>query len=84
MTAIKGAELPKIRFHDLRHSANNILKQIGVEATTRRDILRHSTTLVPENVYTQTVSAEMVNAMGRIEKAHCEGAKKGTRKAHSV
>ena len=84
MAALEDAELPKIRFHDLRHSANNILKQLGVDATTRRDILGHSTTLVTENVYTQTVSAEMVTAMGRIEKAYGKDAKKRTSRMHSV
>jgi integrase len=61
--------MPKIRFHDLRHSANNILKQLGVPAVTRRDILGHSTIAVTENVYTQTVDAEMIDAMDRITQA---------------
>jgi integrase len=61
-----AAELPQIRFHDLRHSANNILKQLKVPAETRRDILGHSTTAVTENIYTQTVDWEMHEAMKRL------------------
>ncbi len=66
MALIESNGLTKIRFHDLRHSANNILKQLGVDAVTRRDILGHSTTAVTENVYTQTVHAEMIEAMDKI------------------
>lgn len=69
MAAMDAAGLPKIRFHDLRHSANNILKQLGVPAETRRDILGHSTTAVTENVYTQTVDWEMREAMDKLQKA---------------
>lgn len=41
-------------------------------------------TLVTENVYTQTVSTQMVSAMGRIEKAYGKEAKKRTSKMHRV
>jgi len=66
---MESAELPRIRFHDLRHSANNVLKQLGVPAETRRDILGHSDTSVTENVYTQTVDWEMRDAMDKLEEA---------------
>jgi|GEM_PF-2641568 len=66
---MERVSLPKIRFHDLRHSANNILKQLGVPVETRRDILGHSDTSVTENTYTQTVDWEMKDAMGKLDKA---------------
>lgn len=69
MDAMEAEGLPKIRFHDLRHSANNILKQLGVPSETRRDILGHSDTSVTENTYTQTVDWEMREAMEKLETA---------------
>lgn len=69
MEIIDRAKMKKIRFHDLRHSANNVLKQLGVPAETRRDILGHSDTSVTENTYTQTVDWEMREAMDKLEAA---------------
>jgi integrase len=66
MDLMDAAGLPKIRFHDLRHSANNILKQLGVPVETRRDILGHSDTSVTENTYTQTTDQEMHDAMDKL------------------
>ena len=66
MQVLAKTDLKKIRFHDLRHSANNILKQLGVDSATRRDILGHSTVAVTDNIYTQTTTPEMVDAMKRL------------------
>lgn len=60
------AQVKRIRFHDLRHSANNLLKQLGVPSATRRDILGHSNTNVTDNTYTQTVDWEMRDAMNKL------------------
>lgn len=69
MESLERAGLPKVTFHDLRHSANNILKQLGVDAATRRDILGHASTNTTENVYTQTVDREIAGAMRRLDRA---------------
>ena len=69
MRLMDAAEIPRIRFHDLRHTANNLLKQLGVAAETRRDILGHAHVATTQNVYTQTVDSEMVEAMQRLENA---------------
>ena len=82
--AMIAAGVPQVRFHDLRHSANNILKQLGVDAATRRDILGHSTTQVTENIYTQTVSAEVAQAMDLVGKAYRNGSKKVISEGSSV
>lgn len=70
--AIEAAKMPKVTVHDLRHSANNILKQLGVDAATRRDILGHASTSTTENVYSQTVDAEIISAAGLVDRAWAE------------
>ncbi len=67
--AMEKAKLPQVTVHDLRHSANNILKQLGVDSVTRRDILGHSSTMTTDNVYSQTIDTEVVNAMERFSEA---------------
>lgn len=67
--AIAASGLHHVTVHDLRHSANNILKQLGIDAVTRRDILGHSSTSTTENVYSQTVDAELIDAAQRMNDA---------------
>ena len=67
--AIEAAGTPKLTVHDLRHSANNILKQMGVDAATRRDILGHASTATTNNVYSQTVDTEIISAMALMAEA---------------
>jgi integrase len=67
--AIRAAGVPEVSFHDLRHSANNILKQLGVDAVTRKDVLGHSSVATTNNVYSQTVDSEMQCAFDKLESA---------------
>jgi integrase len=55
------AGLPRVRFHDLRHSAATFLVSLGIPLTIVADILGHSSTRVTGDVYTH-VSVEMQRA----------------------
>src|SRR5436190_17699912 len=53
------AELPKIRFHDLRHSAATILKAAGIPDEAIQKLLGHASVRTTHEVYTHlTVGGE--------------------------
>ena len=47
------AELPRIRFHDLRHSAATILKMAGVPDQAIQQMLGHASVRTTQEIYTQ-------------------------------
>jgi len=67
--AMKDAGVPVVRVHDLRHSAGNALKQAGVQVKTIADILGHSTVSVTQDIYQQTITNEMIEAMSKLNPA---------------
>lgn len=52
-----AAELPEIRFHDLRHSAASILLYAGVPMRVVSEILGHSTMAITADLYSHVVPA---------------------------
>lgn len=65
-----GADgLPLLRFHDLRHSANTVLREMGVDAVTRARILGHKPD-VNETVYGHTTDRLMADAAAKLDRAH--------------
>jgi integrase len=53
------AQLPKIRFHDLRHSAATILKMAGVPDQAIQKLLGHASVRTTQEIYTHlTLDAE--------------------------
>lgn len=50
-TTVKAANLPKIRFHDLRHTAASLLLNYGVSALVVSKILGHSNPSITLSVY---------------------------------
>ncbi len=62
------SELPDVTFHELRHSANNNLKQIGVDSVTRRDILGHSDVRTTDQIYTQTIDPEIAASWAELDR----------------
>jgi integrase len=46
------ASLPRVRFHDLRHSSATLLLSLGVPLSIVVDILGHSSTRVTGDTYT--------------------------------
>jgi integrase len=68
--ALLDAEgLPLLRFHDLRHSANTVLRQAGVDAVTRARLLGHKPD-VNETVYGHTTDRLMAEAAAKLDQAH--------------
>lgn len=49
------ARLPKIRFHDLRHSAATLLRAPGIPTPAISKLLGHASTRTPEEVYSHVL-----------------------------
>lgn len=63
---LESAELPNIRFHDLRHSAATILLQMGVHPKVVQELLGHSSISVTMDTYSHmlpTMQQEMMNRL---------------------
>lgn len=57
------AEVPRLRFHDLRHSCATILFTMGVEPATVQKILRHSSITVTMGTYIEVIEGVQRNAL---------------------
>lgn len=60
------AELPIIRFHDLRHSAASLLLILGVHAKVVQELLGHSQISVTLDTYSHVLPSMQEEAMGRL------------------
>jgi integrase len=61
------ADLPHVRFHDLRHSAATIMLSMGVPAKVVQEILGHSQISMTMDIYSHVlpdIQAEAMNKMG--------------------
>ena len=65
---LKGANLPDMRFHDLRHSAATILLSMGVPAKVVQEILGHSNIATTLGVYGHVFPAMQRAAMDSMDK----------------
>jgi integrase len=61
--------LPKVRLHDLRHSAATILYGMGIPLETIADLLGHSTTRVTADLYRHRVPALQTQAAEAMQRA---------------
>ncbi|MEV3977947.1 tyrosine-type recombinase/integrase [Nonomuraea sp. NPDC049758] len=62
----KYAGVPRIRFHDTRHTCASLLAALDVHPRVAMRILRHTQISVTMNVYTQIPSPETRNALARL------------------
>lgn len=64
---LTSAQLPQIRFHDLRHSAATLLLAMGVHPKLVQDLLGHSTVGITMDTYSHVLPSmqkEVVDKMG--------------------
>ena len=78
------AELPRMRFHDLRHSAATILIAMKVPLKVIQELLGHSSVIITLNVYGHVLASmqdeivdEMERLFGKDEEGKSEGKDSG-------
>lgn len=64
---LQEAGLPKIRFHDLRHSAVTILLSMGVPAKVVQEILGHASITTTMNIYGHVFPSTHRDAMNEMD-----------------
>jgi integrase len=67
---LKKAELPHMRFHDLRHSAATILLAMGVSAKVVQELLGHSNITLTLNVYGHVLPSMQQEAMDKLDQLY--------------
>jgi len=63
---LREAGLPKLRFHDLRHSAASILLVMGVHPKVVQELLGHSNIAMTLNIYSHVLPSLQQEAMERL------------------
>lgn len=69
---LKKAELPHMRFHDLRHSAATILLAMGVSPKVVQELLGHSNVTLTLNVYGHVLPSMQQEAMDRLDRLYTQ------------
>ncbi|MBV9691594.1 MAG: site-specific integrase [Ktedonobacteraceae bacterium] len=64
---LKEAELPNMRFHDLRHSAATLLLGMGVNPKIVQELLGHSTISMTMDIYSHVLPSMQQEAMGKLD-----------------
>jgi integrase len=64
---LEEASLPRIRFHDLRHSAATLLLSMGVPTKVVQEILGHSTFGTTMNIYSHVLPTMQQEAMDKMD-----------------
>jgi integrase len=65
-TALKTAELPKIRVHDLRHTCATLMLDAGASLVTVSKILGHSSVGVTERIYAHAYEDDKRDAVASV------------------
>lgn len=66
---LKQANLPAIRFHDLRHSAATLLLSLGVHPKVVQEILGHSQISMTLDIYSHVMPSMHQDAMNKLNEA---------------
>ncbi|MEJ7803240.1 MAG: tyrosine-type recombinase/integrase [Candidatus Limnocylindria bacterium] len=77
-TCSSGRALPKIRFHDLRHSAATFIVVQGVDPRTIMETLEHSQIAITMNTYTRVLPVMQRDAADRMDAVLSVGAVPGS------
>jgi integrase len=70
--AIRRAAIPRLRFHDLRHSFNSRLADLGIIADVRKALMGHSSGGDVNSIYTHIELPTLRDAIHRLETWHTE------------
>jgi integrase len=66
-TILDAAKLPKVRFHDLRHSCASLLLSLGVHAKLVQETLAHSSYQLTMDTYSHMIPALRNEVADRID-----------------
>jgi integrase len=66
---LKEADLPDIRFHDLRHSSATMLLSLGVHPKVVQEILGHSQISMTMDIYSHVLPTMQREAMSKLNDA---------------
>lgn len=69
---LKEAELPNVRFHDLRHSAATLLMGMGVHPKIVQEILGHSNISITMDLYSHVLPTMQKEAIDTLNSAFLE------------
>ena len=67
LALLKAAGLPRIRFHDLRHSAATILLSMGVHPKVVQELLGHSSISMTIDTYSHILPSMQQEAMHKLD-----------------
>ena len=70
--ALRRAGLPHYRFHDLRHTFNSRLGDLGIIADVRKELMGHSRGGDVQSIYTHIELPTLRDAIRRLETWHAE------------
>jgi integrase len=65
--ALEKAGLPRIRFHDLRHTAATLMLQLDVHPKVVQEILGHSTIVLTLDTYSHTIPSMQGEAVDKMD-----------------
>src|SRR5260221_6423734 len=63
---LKKADLPDIRFHDLRHSAATLLLSLGVHAKVVQEMLGHTQISMTMDIYSHVLPSMQQDAVSKL------------------
>jgi integrase len=63
---LKDADLPQIRFHDLRHSAATIMLNMGVHPKVVQELLGHNNISITLDTYSHVLPSMQQEAMDKL------------------
>src|SRR5579863_2185430 len=66
---LRQAELPDIRFHDLRHSAATLLLSLGVHPKVVQELLGHTQISMTMDIYSHVLPGMQEDAVNRLHDA---------------
>ncbi|TME06192.1 MAG: site-specific integrase [Chloroflexi bacterium] len=66
---LKKASLPRIRFHDMRHSAATLLLSMGTHPKVVQEILGHSNIRMTMDIYSHVLPSMQKDAMTKLSRA---------------